>query len=47
MHLVTELDFWLKIKNKTAMNEKELQEIINKENTERVMQECYEMCGIW
>ena len=42
-----ELDFWLKVKNKTAMNEKELQEMRSKDNAERVMQECYAMCGIW
>jgi hypothetical protein len=29
------------------MNEKELQEMRSKENAERAMQECYEMCGIW
>ena len=42
-----DLDFWLKVKNKTAMSEKELQEKRSKENAERVMQECYTMCGIW
>ena len=29
------------------MNEKELQETRSKELAERVMQECYAMCGIW
>lgn len=29
------------------MNEKELQEMRSKDNAERVMQECYTMCGIW
>ena len=29
------------------MDEKEIQEMMSKDNAERVMQECYTMCGIW
>lgn len=29
------------------MDYKELQEKQSKDNAERVMQECYAMCGIW
>ena len=29
------------------MDEKEMQEMMSKDNAERVMQECYAMCGIW
>ena len=29
------------------MDEKEIQEMMSKDNAERVMQECYAMWGIW